>query len=63
MTGMAARTGLYVSVLLVVTTGLALSMFLEPGTAEFVVSVLTLCLGLFLGCLSAIVIHLERKRQ
>ncbi|CAM3486862.1 hypothetical protein STSO111631_20965 [Stackebrandtia soli] len=63
MTGVLARTGLYVAVLMTLASAFALVMSLTPGTAEYVVSVLTLCLGLLLGSLSSVVIFLERKRQ
>lgn len=58
-----ARLGIFAAVFLILTSTCMLLMFLKPGTAEFVITVVTAGLGVFLGVISTLVIHIERKRQ
>jgi|GEM_PF-4672770 len=62
MTGQFARLGIYAGAFLATTASLLL-LFIPYGTGEFVITTLTAGLGVFLGTISALVIHIERKRQ
>ncbi|GAA4917241.1 hypothetical protein LX16_3931 [Stackebrandtia albiflava] len=63
MPGQFARLGLAFAGFLILSAGLLLLLFLRPGTAEFVITVLTFGLGCLLGAISALVLHIERKRS
>ncbi|MFD0556706.1 hypothetical protein FB566_1953 [Stackebrandtia endophytica] len=62
MTGQFARLGIYAGAFLTVAA-LLLLVFIPYGSGEFVITTLTAGLGVFLGTISALVIHIERKRQ
>lgn len=57
-----ARTGLGFGVFLVLCSG-ALALALSSDTPEFVISVLTVGLGVFLTLFCAFALIIERKRQ
>lgn len=61
MLSLLARVGLYMAILLITLPALML-LLLRPGTAEFVVTALTLGMGLFLALISTLVLIRERKR-
>ncbi|MBR8744453.1 hypothetical protein [Nocardiopsis sp. MG754419] len=56
------RFGVFVGVLLVLTCTL-MAVFTSPGTAEFVISVVTIGVGLAVLTLGLLAVLLERKRQ
>ncbi|MEV0643707.1 hypothetical protein AB0I28_00450 [Phytomonospora sp. NPDC050363] len=61
MAALLARMGLYMAIFLTVVPALML-LFLNPRTAEFVVTALTLGMGLFLALISSLALYRERKR-
>jgi len=61
MLALLARMGLYMAIFLTVVPG-SMLLFLEPRSAEFVVTALTLGMGLFLALISALALFRERKR-
>ncbi|WP_017605788.1 hypothetical protein [Nocardiopsis alkaliphila] len=56
------RFGVFVGVFLLMACTL-MTVFTSPGTAEFVISVLTIGVGLAVLVLGLIALLLERKRQ
>lgn len=56
------RFGLFVGVFLVLACTL-MAVFTSPGTAEFVISVVTIGIGLVVLALGLLALLLERKRQ
>ena len=56
------RFGVFVGVFLTLACTL-MAVFTSPGTAEFVISVLTIGVGLTVLALGLIALLLERKRQ
>lgn len=62
MVGLIARFGLASGVLLILGAALLL-LVLTAGTAEFVVSTMTIALGAFLVLISAFALYMERKRR
>lgn len=61
MLALLARMGLYMAIFLITVPAVML-LFLQPRTAEFVVTVLTLGMGLFLALISTFALIRERKR-
>ncbi|QSB05091.1 hypothetical protein [Natronoglycomyces albus] len=57
-----ARTGLFIGIFLVISAG-ALALALPTDTDEFVISVLTVGIGVFLSLFSTFALFIERKRQ
>ena len=62
MVGLIARFGLGFGVFLTLSAALLL-LAVSPGTAEFVVSALTVGLGAFLILISIFALYTERKRR
>ncbi len=56
------RFGMFVGVFLVLASTLT-AVFTPPGTAEFVISVVTIGVGLVVLALGLLAVLLERKRQ
>ena len=61
MLALLARMGVYMAIFLTVLPAFLL-LFLEPGSPEFVVTALTLGMGLFLALISSLALFRERKR-
>ena len=62
MTPQIGRAALGWAAFLVLASGVLL-LTLTPGTPEFVVTLFTLCLGLFLGLLVAVGVVITRRRE
>ena len=62
MVGQLARLGITAGVALIAFAALLL-VFLRPGSAEFVITVVTCGMGMFLGLFSTLVLTIERKRK
>jgi hypothetical protein len=62
MVDLIARIGLGFGIFLILSAGLLL-LYLPAGSAEAVVSLLTLGLGALLSLTSAIALYTERKRR
>lgn len=63
MVGQLARLGLTAAAFLIVSSGLLLLVFLQPSSAEFIITLLTCGLGVFLALFSTLVVLIERKRK